>query len=714
MFSLHGYLHMQKNISPWAAAANQLFKKSVPASFRGPYGDIYLQNDALWLLCEKDLAIRIAYSPGGELKIESNKKNSHGIDIHLSSIVGEFKVSVNFIDEIFHYTLSITPMTDLFIPFWPRDVVVNTEGEIFVIQVGTRSGLVFANSRINGALLYFQNLSSLADYNNQTETSCADVVGGEWPEIGLALPPTKDKPLKKGIEVIISDAYIAFGDEIKDEAGMTRQYLDLLSAIYLQLPREETKYQPWPEILGKGLDDLIHNPACWSQVGAHSYLNAYACDYATPPEIMVQLAVLLPLQDYIEWGAHELEVMEKIMEGLPAFYNEELGIIMRWHPAVADKMEGEEEQKKPMVMDSWYLHHPLLNLSRLALKGNKVAKRLFIDSLGFAIKVAHHFDYQWPVFYNMKTLEVIKAETKPGAGGEKDVPGLYAHIMLQAWELTRDKKYLTEAKKAAKKLKGLGFELFYQANNTSFSAGAMLRLYKETKEQIYLDLSYLCLANIFKNVHLWECNYGYGKNFPSFFSLFPLMDAPYTAVYEEQEVFCALHDYLLLADGIDLLPSVSLLIAEYLRFLVDRAVYYYPPMLPKEMLAEKPKIGEVDPKLWIALEDMQDGWLQCGQVGQEVYGAGNAFGIVPRHYFKIPGHDFMIYCDYPLAHFKVRKNKASFDILGDERLSCKLMIVKQKQKLPKFVVEPEFKSHKAKDGHIEFTVQGKQAVKISW
>ena len=197
MFSLHGYLHMQKNISPWAAAANQLFKKSVPASFRGPYGDIYLQNDALWLLCEKDLAIRIAYSPGGELKIESNKKNSHGIDIHLSSIVGEFKVSVNFIDEIFHYTLSITPMTDLFIPFWPRDVVVNTEGEIFVIQVGTRSGLVFANSRINGALLYFQNLSSLADYNNQTETSCADVVGGEWPEIGLALPPTKDKPLKK-------------------------------------------------------------------------------------------------------------------------------------------------------------------------------------------------------------------------------------------------------------------------------------------------------------------------------------------------------------------------------------------------------------------------------------------------------------------------------------------------------------------------------------
>jgi hypothetical protein len=54
---------------------------------------------------------------------------------------------------------------------------------------------------------------------------------------------------------------------------------------------------------------------------------------------------------------------------------------MRWLPAAADKLEGEEEQKEPMTMDSWYLHHPLLNLSRLALKGDKVAEKLFVDSL---------------------------------------------------------------------------------------------------------------------------------------------------------------------------------------------------------------------------------------------------------------------------------------------------------------------------------------------
>jgi len=706
---------MQKQYSPWASAAVKLFAHNYKPVDTGFYGEVYLQPDALWLVKGSFLAIRLAYAAGGDLKITKTTKSDSGVEIQLDSSSGSFHVKVSIESEILHYTLSITPSTELTIPFWPRDVVARGDGEIHVKQVGTRSGLVYASSKIHGSFLYFQNLTSLGEYNQQTRTSCADIVGGDWPEMGLSLPATTDWALKKGVKTMLSDAYIAFGAEApKNEAAMSKQYLDLLAAVYLQLPVQPTHYQPWPETVGKGLHDLIHNPACWSQVAGHSYLNAYACDYATPPEIMVQLAVLMPLQDYIDWGAHELEVMKKIMEGLPAFYNKELGTIMRWHPAVADKMEGEEEQKKPMVMDSWYLHHPLLNLSRLALKGNKVAKKLFLDSLDFAIKVAHHFNYQWPVFYRMDTLEVIKAETKPGAGGEKDVPGLYAHIMLQAWELTRDGKYLTEAKKSAKKLVGLGFNLFYQANNTSFGAGAMLRLYKETNEQIYLDLSYLCLANIFKNVHLWDCNYGYGKHFPSFFALFPLNDAPYTAVYEEQEVFCALHDLLLLADGIPILPSVSLLIAEYLRHLVNRAIYYYPPMLAKEVLADKPKIGEVDPNLWIALEDMQDGWEQCGQVGQEVYGAGNAFGIVPRHYFKIPGHDFMIYCEYPLAHFRVRKNKAFFNILGDARLNCKLMVVKQEEKLPSVKIEPTTKNKVTKGGHLEYELSGNQAVRLSW
>jgi hypothetical protein len=501
---------------------------------------------------------------------------------------------------------------------------------------------------------------------------------------------------------------------------MIKQYLDLLAAIYLVLPKPATTYKDWPDILQKGLFDLQDSPGSWCQLAGDHYFNAYLCDYVTPPEIMVQLAVLLPLVDYVEWSGSQLPVMQEIKKGLAAFYQDKFATIMRWHPKAADKLKGDEEQKQPMVMDSWYLQHPLLNLSRLALKGDEGAKKLFLDSLPFAIKVARHFDYQWPVFYKMDSLEVIKAETEPGKGGEKDVPGLYAHVMLQAWELTGKKQYLIEAKKAAKKLHDLGFDMFYQANNTAFSAGALLRLYKITEKRDYLELSYLALANIFKNVQLWDCNYGYGKNLPTFFALFPLSNAPYTAVYEEQEAFCAFHDYLRHAEDVPIEPSVRLLMAEYCRHLVHRAVYYYPTMLPKEMLSDEVKTGEVDPDLWIALEDLQDGWKKSGTVGQEVYGAGNAFGILPRHYMQVKEAGFMIFTDYPTYGFSPAKHKpAKFRLAGDGRLTCRLRIVRTGDSaLPKMQIilngKVELKGKKVAGGDLEYQVPGDGELRIGW
>ena len=119
-------------------------------------------------------------------------------------------------------------------------------------------------------------------------------------------------------------------------------------------------------------------------------------------------------------------------------------------------------------------------MARLALHGDKKAHKLVLDSIDYVIKVAHHFKYTWPVFYDMQTLDIIKKETAPGAGGERDVPGAYAHLMLLIYKLTKEKRYLNEAEKAAKKLEALGIEILYQANNTAFAAGALLELYKIT------------------------------------------------------------------------------------------------------------------------------------------------------------------------------------------------------------------------------------------
>jgi hypothetical protein len=730
-------------ISPWAAAASNTFADSaldyIYTKKCGNYTfNIYADYNSFWLLAlwpnGGKVAFRMAYSPGAELVFKKLNEKDNQVDFVLESVIGEYTVTVTFPggeDGVLRYTTILKPNTDLLIPFWPRDIVIpgkdgkpdNTTGNIRVSQVGTRSALIyFSMTRPKaGSVMYLQNLTALNDYFQQTETSGAETVRGEWPELGFALPPAIKKPLAEGEEITISDAFVSFTPEVPDdEATMVKQYLDMMANIYLQLPLPETFHHEWPKALDKGLKDLITSPGCWAQVGGHSYFNAYVSDYETPPEIMVQLAILLPLLDYVEWSEADLEVMQKIREGLPAFYDKKLGVIVRWHPEAEDKLKGEEEHKKPRTMDSWYLHHPLVNLSRLALKGDKVARQLFLDSLDYTIKVAHHFKYSWPVFYHMETLEVLKAETEPGKGGEKDVAGIYAHVMLQAYELTGEKRYLNEAEKAAKTLQGLGFDLFYQANNTAFSSGALLRLYKITKNQLYLDLSNLCLANVFKNVQLWDCNYGYGKNFPSFFALFPLSNAPYTAVYEEEEVFCALHDYVHHAKDVDILPSITLLVSEYIRFLVFRAIYYYPPMLPKEMLADKPKVGELDPNLWIALEDMHDGWEKCGQVGQEVYGAGNAFGILPRHYMIIPGEDFMVFIDYPTVNFKYKKGSASFFVKGDPRLTCRMAIVpNDKKKLPDFTItakgqKQELKGTKKENGNLEYCVQGDQKINITW
>lgn len=728
-------------ISPWAAVAGEKLNASVPDNiYKRSIGElaltVHLQEDSLWILTENPsggtIAFRTAYCAGGTFTLEDVSEKGTSVQFTLSSLIGRFTVTMTLLygeDPTIQYQTRFIPASDMFIPFWPRDILIssktgkpqNTSGKIHVAQEGARSGLLyFSLTRPKaGSVMYIQNLTALAGYNEQTKTSSGGVVGGQWPELGLALPPALEIPLEANKELVLSDALVIFSEEVPDdEPAMVRQYLKLLSQLYLRLPKPETVYNDWPDILQKGLRDLLESPGCMSQGKGRQYFNAYVSDYETPPEIMVQLAILLPIIDYAEWSGKQLDIIEKIKEGLPSFYDEKLGTIRRWLPAAEDKLKGEEEQKKPDVMDSWYLHHPLLNLSRLALKGDESAEKLFLDSLPFAIKVARHFKYNWPVFYDIKTLEVTKAETQPGKGGEKDVPGLYAHIMLQAFELTREDKYLREAEASAKKLRGLGFELFYQANNTAFSAGALLRLFKITGNEVYKDLSYLCLANVFRNMQLWECDYGYGKHFPSFFALFPLSDAPYTAVYEEQEVFCAMHDYLMHAEGVDILPSISLLLAEYIKYLTYRAVYYYPPTLPAEMLAEDTKVGEVDAKLWIALEDLHDGWEQSGQVGQEVYGAGNAFGILPRHYIRIPNEDFMIFSEYPKSKVIRGKKQLSYRILGDHKLACKMRVVSEKGKFPDISItgsrQGRLKEQQDEKGNTEYLVYGDQKIDISW
>ncbi|MCW4467650.1 hypothetical protein OGH69_01600 [Flavobacterium sp. MFBS3-15] len=738
-----------KPVSAWTAAAQANLESGtliIEKELEGYLLKVVLDRFNLWIVAEWKgggrVAFRAAHAAGAELSKANMNQERDTIIFELESSTMRIRVVLLFPESespIFRYTTTITPAFDMVMPYWPRDILPlfsksgkaqNTTGTVHASQIGNRSGLLFFSLENPdcGSVFYFQDLGALSKYCEHTQTPAGGLVGGQWPEIGMTLPKAEENPLLKGEAYTISDAHIILSNAImKDNYQMSREFLNNLAEVYLHLPKPETKYRDWPDILHAGLKGLTEHKGCWKYADGRSYLNAYVSDYKTPPESMVQLAVLLPLKDFDAWsGEDHKEIIETLHNGLENFYDKEIGTVMRWLPAMEKNLDWSEEQKRPEVMDSWYLHHPLMNLSRLALDGDGMARKLLLDSIDYVIKVARHFDYQWPVFYKMATLEVLKGETEPGKGGEKDVPGAYAHLMIQVWQLTGEEKYFKEAVKAAKKLEGLSFDIFYQANNTAFTAGAMLRLYRETNDKLFLDISYMCIAALLKNVQLWECDYGYAKHYPTFFSIYPLKDAPYSAAYEEQEVFAAIHSLLNEADQIDdLLPSVKLLLAECVRYTINRVVYYYPPMLPTEMLAEKKdvKTGEIDANLWVAVEDLQDGWEKSGQVGQEVYGAGIAFGIVPRQYYKVEKAGFMIFTEYPCTGHRMQKDTVSFRVRGSARLTFRMVLlpIEKGARLPSMTVSfgegRKFKEiqpvHTLKDS-VEYRLPGDCKAKVKW
>ena len=151
--------------------------------------------------------------------------------------------------------------------------------------------------------------------------------------------------------------------------------------------------------------------------------------------------------------------------------------------------------------------------------------------------------------------------------------------------------------------------------------------------------------------------------------------------------------------------------------------FYYPPVLPDEMISQEPRTGEINKKLWIPLEDIHDGREQAGQVGQEIYGAGLPFSLVTRHYRSVKEKGILIYLDYPALNYKDdEKDQLSFDVFGDPRLSCRMRIMPiGKKSLPVLEVEAEMDKQKmilksvvTEEGHLEYEVPGGHQVHVKW
>jgi len=687
--------------------------------------EVLLGRDSVWAMIRRPgrgaLALRCAYAFGGGLKVKRLDEQHWRAE----ASAGAFDIHLRFETcerTLLRCTTVLTPNSDLLIPYLPRDLYPLSEdgdpeaamGRVEAAQRGLNCGVLFLTLRepAFGGALYFQNLTALNPYFEALHTQPDGAVGGEWPELGYQPPtsPTGDSPpvnpLPGGKPTTLSDALIALEPDLpEDEQQTARQFLLALGDLYPFLDKPTPKHRDWPARAEATLRDLQASPKATIRHYGHRYVHPYTeSEY---PDSMVQMTVLAPMVDYGVWKgeAHPLE--DELRAGLGRFYDSELKSVRRYLPNV-----GKDKDKD--AVDSWYLYHPLMNLARLAERGDDKARMLLADSLDFAIKAAHHFKYAWPIQFKVTDFSVIVAARNEETGlGQTDVGGQYAYLMLQAHSLFGEPRFLEEAKRALIHARGMQFELAYQANLTAWGAVAALKLWRLTDDETFRQQSHVFLANFFHNSVMWESQIGTAKAFPNFLGVTCLHDAPYMAMYECFESVAAFDEYLAVApEGID--RAARLLLTEYRRFAFDRAWHYYPDALPAEALATDIRNGHIDRDLSFPLEDLRvDGSAQ-GQVGQEIYGCGAAFVFSSLAFHRLEGAPFLLFCDYPLRQIDaLGPREVVLKIDGTVNLTCAVRIIGEASKLS-LRTDGKALPRRASKPHVEWEVPGGAEVVLSW
>lgn len=692
--------------------------------------DVLQGQDAVWGRVMRPgggFACRMAYAPGGSLCVDIREASERGAKFQVSTAAGEFAVRLSIPDPsrpLLRWTVTLTPAADLRLPFWPRDLYpldadgdpLATEGAIHAAQRGLNTGLVFlslARPRF-GTALYVQNLTALNDYFEATGTTPDGRVGGEWPDLGYQPPTSETRALQAGRPVTLSDAVLAWDPEIPaDTRRAARLFLDLLAAAYPHLDRPESLYHDWPRRAQKTARDLDCAPTATVSHYGSRFVRPY--NDAEYPDSMVQLTVLLPLREYADWAGKKIGLADDLRAGVRRFFDPDLGTLRRYLPNVGDDKNADE-------VDSWYLYHPLANVGRLALAGDIDARETFFQAIEYGIKVARHFHYDWPVQFNVRTLEVITGDRKPGEPGQSDAGGLYGYVMLQAHALTGEERYVKEAEKAVRATADRGFALEYQANITAWGALTCLRLWKLRGEAFYRDQADVFLANFFHNSLVWESQIGTARRYPIFMGVTCLHDGAYMALYECFEAFAAFHEALAVAGPEGLRDSVQLLLTEYCKYTPSRAWFYYPDALPKDVLATEVRNGSIDRRLSFPVEDLYADGQPAGQVGQEIYGCGAAFAFTTRSYHRLKAAPFVLFCEYPIYALDAPDEPClSFRVRGVAGFSCRARLIPRGRKpLPAVTVRAglgplqSVSVCRTDEGHWEFDVPGDGAVEIRW
>jgi uncharacterized protein (DUF1810 family) len=241
----------------------------------------------------------------------------------------------------------------------------------------------------------------------------------------------------------------------------------------------------WKEFATGTVVDLQDKSVTQIEVNGHTGLRAYVKassqlwnDSPDNFELMTIADVLWPSLLYLQ--LHPSPSFEHdckaLLADLPAFYHSD-----------THSISNDFARKPDERADSWYpfenalIKYPLIG----SLAGSKQVVDHFLDAFQTARKMAQQYNYLFPIYYRVATLQA------EGAGTNYAVGGLYAWAAIIANRLTGERQYLEEARHAVHALYTVPAErLFHEPQELAYGAlaAAELGMAEEAKYLLYEQL----------------------------------------------------------------------------------------------------------------------------------------------------------------------------------------------------------------------------------
>ncbi len=380
------------------------------------------------------------------------------------------------------------------------------------------------------------------------------------------------------------------------------------------------------------------------------WLRSYVNDYRTTPELLTHVDVIEALLRYELATGNQTQLGSDLRSNMATgvFFNEQLRVLMDWAGtgAVGAGAQG----------DTWYTLFVHIKFAHLALLGETWAESQLLKSIDFVIMLGRKMQYRFPTFFRYVGQERVSGAEHSDAMG-------YAYLMLQMHELRPDNQtFLAEAQAAHQEDQGRSFfngsftSLMYERPFPSLGCVALAKLANITGRLSLYDEALRAVATMLQWITPYQVAHGYRGAVPSFMAL-SAMSSSYSAAFETHQSLRYLNECLSLSkehwptEAIQLFSAVT-------KHASGVARSAYPDILPDYALSKVgcPTVfmGNIDCTLhsinasgngWlndrtvmVPVEDLvweshraeadQHGALpQCGQVGQEIYGAGLAFDL---------------------------------------------------------------------------------------